>query len=121
MLRSFCSKDKPFVRKLVEALKKHLLNVWVDEHEIKVGDSLVGKISEALWLTKTRALESLGMGCCLLLVVSIPNTLHVLQEHLLAAAIIELRCAAVSVAGDPLSGFKSAVIFQKIRDTSRPK
>lgn len=25
-----------------------MLNVWVDEHEIKVGDSLVGKISEAL-------------------------------------------------------------------------
>jgi TIR domain len=45
---SHSSKDKPFVRKLVEALKKHLLNVWVDEHEIKVGDSLVGKISEAL-------------------------------------------------------------------------
>jgi TIR domain-containing protein len=40
--------DKPFVRKLIEALNKHLLNVWVDEHEIKVGDSLVGKISEAL-------------------------------------------------------------------------
>jgi hypothetical protein len=45
---SHSSKDKPFVRKLVEALKKRLLNVWVDEHEIKVGDSLVGKISEAL-------------------------------------------------------------------------
>jgi hypothetical protein len=45
---SHSSKDKPFVRKLVEAIQKHLLNVWVDEHEIKVGDSLVGKISEAL-------------------------------------------------------------------------
>ena len=45
---SHSSKDKPFVRKLVEALNKHLLNIWVDEHEIKVGDSLVGKISEAL-------------------------------------------------------------------------
>jgi TIR domain len=45
---SHSSKDKPFVGKLVEALKKHLLDIWVDEHEIKVGDSLVGKISEAL-------------------------------------------------------------------------
>src|SRR6516162_9728741 len=45
---SHSSKDKPFVRKLVEALKKHLLNVWVDEAGLKVGDSLVGKISQAL-------------------------------------------------------------------------
>jgi hypothetical protein len=37
---SHSSKDKPFVRKLVEALNKHLLDIWVDEHEIKVGDSL---------------------------------------------------------------------------------
>jgi hypothetical protein len=45
---SHSGKDKPFVRKLVEALKKHLLDIWVDEHEIKVGDSLMVKISGAL-------------------------------------------------------------------------
>jgi hypothetical protein len=45
---SHSSKDNPFVRKFVEALEKHLINVWLDKHEIKVGDSLVGKISEAL-------------------------------------------------------------------------
>jgi hypothetical protein len=45
---SHSSKDKPFVRKLVKALKKYLLDSWIDEHEIKVGDSLVGKISKAL-------------------------------------------------------------------------
>jgi hypothetical protein len=34
----------------------------------------------------------------------------------LAAAVIEFCGPAVGVAGDSLSGFKSAVIFQKIRD-----
>jgi hypothetical protein len=48
VLVSHSSKDKSFVRKLVEALEKHLLNVRIDEHEIKVGDSIVGKISETL-------------------------------------------------------------------------
>jgi hypothetical protein len=45
---SHSSKDKPFVRKLVEALKEHDLNVWFDEAEIKVGDSIVTRISEGL-------------------------------------------------------------------------
>src|SRR6266404_924912 len=51
--------------------------------------------------------------------ISIPNPLHVLQEHLLTAAVIEFRCPAVGMAGDALSGFKSAVIFQKIRYAGR--
>jgi hypothetical protein len=45
---SHSSKDKPFVRKLVAALKKHQLNVWFDEQEIKVGDSIVSSISGGL-------------------------------------------------------------------------
>jgi hypothetical protein len=45
----------------------------------------------------------------------ISNPFHILQKHLLSAAIVELSCPAVGVAGDSLSGFKSAVIFQKIR------
>ncbi len=45
---SHSSKDKPFVRKLVAALEKHHLNVWFDEAEIKVGDSIVTRISEGL-------------------------------------------------------------------------
>ncbi len=49
----------------------------------------------------------------------IPDPLHILQEHLLAAAIVEFRGPAVGVAGDPLGGFKGAVIFQKIRDAGR--
>jgi hypothetical protein len=48
-------------------------------------------------------------------------SLHILQQNLLAAAIIEFRGSAVGVAGDSLSGFKGAVIFQKICDTGRPE
>jgi hypothetical protein len=39
----------------------------------------------------------------------------------LAAAVVKLGGPAVGVAGDSLSGLKGAVIFQKIRDASRPK
>jgi hypothetical protein len=46
--------------------------------------------------------------------ISISNPLHILQEYLLAAAVVELRGPALGVAGDPLGGFKGAVIFQKI-------
>jgi hypothetical protein len=45
---SHSSRDKPFVRKLVTELKKHGLNVWFDEIEIRVGDSIPTKISEGL-------------------------------------------------------------------------
>jgi hypothetical protein len=50
-----------------------------------------------------------------------PNPLHVLEQNFLAASIIEFRGPAVGVAGDALSGFQGTVIFQKIRDASRPK
>ena len=46
----------------------------------------------------------------------IPNPLHVLQKDLLAAAVIKFRGPAVGMAGNPLSGFKGTVIFQKIRE-----
>jgi hypothetical protein len=45
---SHSSKDKPFVRKLTEALKGHNLNVWLDEKELQVGDSIVGGVSQGL-------------------------------------------------------------------------
>ena len=48
---------------------------------------------------------------------SIANPLHVLEQNLLATAVIEFRGSAVGVAGDSLSGFKGAVIFKKIGDT----
>jgi hypothetical protein len=52
---------------------------------------------------------------------SISNSLHIFEQNLLAAAVIEFRGPAVGVAGDPLGGLKGAVIFQKIGDTGRPK
>jgi hypothetical protein len=48
-------------------------------------------------------------------------SLHILEQNLLAAAVIELRGSAVGVASDSLSGFKGAVILQKIRDAGRPE
>jgi hypothetical protein len=52
---------------------------------------------------------------------SIPNPLHIFEQNLLAAAVIKFGGPAVGVAADSLSGFKSAVIFQKIRDAGRPE
>ena len=45
---SHASEDKPFVRKLVEALKGKNLNVWLDEEELQVGDSIVTGVSQGL-------------------------------------------------------------------------
>jgi uncharacterized membrane protein len=42
------SKDKPFVRKLAKALEVRNIKCWVDEAEIRLGESLVQKISEAI-------------------------------------------------------------------------
>jgi len=47
------------------------------------------------------------------LLCTFPN---VFEQYLLPAAVIEFRSPAVGVAGDSLGRFKSAVIFQKIRD-----
>jgi hypothetical protein len=41
-------KDKPFVRQLAVELKNRGVRVWLDEAEIKVGDSLIKKIQEGL-------------------------------------------------------------------------
>src|SRR6266581_9347342 len=49
----FTNKDKSFVYRLKSALNKRGVNdVWVDEAEIMVGDSLIKKIEEAI--TKAR-------------------------------------------------------------------
>jgi len=40
--------DKFFVRKLAEKLEEAGIKVWIDEAELKVGDSLMHKISEAV-------------------------------------------------------------------------
>ncbi len=40
--------DKPFVRKLASDLEAHGIKYWLDEAEIKVGDSLIEKIRKGL-------------------------------------------------------------------------
>ena len=40
--------DKPFVRMLAADIKASSINVWLDELEIKIGDSLIVKIAEAI-------------------------------------------------------------------------
>ena len=45
---SHSSKDKGFVRRLVQDLKSHNLDVWIDEQELSIGDSIVQGVSEGL-------------------------------------------------------------------------
>lgn len=45
---SHTSTDKPFVRKLAADLRSNGHTVWIDEAEINIGDSLIGKIREGL-------------------------------------------------------------------------
>lgn len=45
---SHSSKDKAFTRKLAERLEEKSVNVWLDEAELNVGDSLLTQISNAI-------------------------------------------------------------------------
>lgn len=45
---SHTAADKPFVRNLAQKLESNNVIVWLDEAEIKVGDSLIDKISEGI-------------------------------------------------------------------------
>jgi hypothetical protein len=45
---SYSHSDKPFVQKLVADLKVSGVSVWVDEAELRVGDSLIVRISSAI-------------------------------------------------------------------------
>lgn len=45
---SHSAKDKPVVRELANRLKKDNLRVWLDEWELKPGDSIPAKIEEGL-------------------------------------------------------------------------
>jgi hypothetical protein len=47
---------------------------------------------------------------------SVSNPLHIFEQNFLAAAVIKLRRPTVGVAGDSLSGFQDALIFQEIPD-----
>jgi hypothetical protein len=45
---SYAHEDKPIARFLADALKSAGCRVWIDEGELRVGDSLVWKVSEAI-------------------------------------------------------------------------
>lgn len=45
---SHSNKDKRFVRALAHRLKKEGIRVWLDEAEMKVGESLIEKLGQAL-------------------------------------------------------------------------
>lgn len=45
---SHTNADKPFVRKLASDLEAHGIRYWIDEAEIKIGQSLIEKIREGL-------------------------------------------------------------------------
>ncbi|MEQ8767531.1 MAG: toll/interleukin-1 receptor domain-containing protein [Planctomycetota bacterium] len=45
---SHSSKDKFFARKLAETLSSYEVKVWIDEAELKIGDSLITKIATAI-------------------------------------------------------------------------
>jgi hypothetical protein len=45
---SHSSKDKFFARKLAESLTRCGVTVWIDEAELRIGDSLIAKISTAI-------------------------------------------------------------------------
>lgn len=50
---SHTNTDKPFVRKLKKSLERHgVQEIWIDEAEIQVGDSLMKKIEEGISKTK---------------------------------------------------------------------
>ncbi len=63
---SHSSKDNLFARKLVEALKRQNLNVWFDEGELQVGDSIVAGVSQGLknadYLIAVLSKASIGSG-----------------------------------------------------------
>ncbi len=40
--------DKEFVRKLARDLENHNVKCWLDEAEMKIGDSLIQKIREGI-------------------------------------------------------------------------
>jgi len=45
---SHSNQDKPFIRRLVDELKQRNVQVWFDEHELQVGDSIIQGISAGL-------------------------------------------------------------------------
>jgi len=42
------SRDKPFVRRLAKTLSDHGVTVWLDETKLRIGDSIVNRIADAI-------------------------------------------------------------------------
>jgi hypothetical protein len=81
------SKDKRFVRRLGKLLLENGVKVWIDEAEIKLGDSLVRKISEGI-----KDMEFLG-------VVLTPNSVssNWVQKELEIATTMEIQDKKIKV------------------------
>lgn len=79
--------DKPFVRQLANDLITKGIKVWIDEAEIKIGDSLIRKISSGIY-----EMDYLG-------VVLTPDSVqsHWVQEELEQALHIQISEAYVKV------------------------
>lgn len=45
---SHCHEDKGFVERVADDLQRNGVDVWVDDAEIRLGDSLLGRISEGI-------------------------------------------------------------------------
>jgi hypothetical protein len=45
---SYAHRDKPIVRQVADGLKHHGIDVWIDEAELSLGDSLVNRIERGL-------------------------------------------------------------------------
>ena len=81
------SRDKRFVRRLGKLLSENGIKVWIDEAEIKVGDSLLRKISQGI-----KDMEFLG-------VVLTPNSIssNWVQKELEIATTMEIQDRKVKV------------------------
>ena len=45
---SYAHADEPLARDLADALRGHGLRVWIDQSELRIGDSLIERLAEAI-------------------------------------------------------------------------
>ena len=108
---SHSHKDKPFVKKLAKDLQSNGIKVWIDEAEIKIGDSLIKKI--------TSGIDSVNF----LAIVLSPNSVnsHWVQVELEQAFSIEVSKGPVKILPILLSdcqvpGFLRGKLYADFRD-----
>lgn len=94
--------DKCFATKIAADLREAGAEVWIDEAEIKLGDSLIDKISEAI--------DSVDYLAALLSAKSVESEWVRLKEALSAGcAVDDLREAALSA--DNIDDFEQTMHF----------